>query len=215
MVLRPVGPQSPGVYWFRRVLVLLVVLAVGWLGYRLLWPAGDGGGSAAPGTSPTPTVSVTGPTPTVSATPTRTAKPTKSATASTTPALPTCANSAVTVAVTTDAESYPAGVEPRFTLTVTNQSDQPCLRDLGSAALELRVSSGGARIWSSDDCNDNTGSKPTPLEPGTPFTQSVSWARQASQPGCPSGEPVADPGTYQVIARNLGVISDPAVFTLE
>lgn len=213
MVLRPVGPLSPGVYWFRRLLVLLLALAVAWLGWRWLGPGDDGGASAGP--TPTPTVTSSTPSPTPTPTPTPTKKPSKTTGPTTSPALPTCANGDVTVAVSTDAETYPTGVEPRFTLSVTNESKQPCLRDLGPAALELRVSSGGARIWSSDDCSSNTGSEPTQLAPGTPFTETVSWARQSSQPGCPSGEPAADPGTYQVIARNLGLISDPAVFTLE
>lgn len=215
MVLRPVGPQSPGVYWFRRLLLLLVVLVVGWLGWQWLGPDDDGGAGAGPSTTPTPTLSTTPSTTPATTSGTPTTSPTRTKSPTSSPALPTCANKDITVAVSTDAESYAAGVEPRFTLRVTNESDAACQRDLGPAALELRVSSGGARIWSSDDCSNNTGSEPTALQPGTPFTETVSWARQTSQPGCPSGEPTADPGTYQVIARNLGLISEPAVFTLE
>lgn len=216
MVLRPVGPLSPGVYWFRRLLVMLVVLVVVWAGYRWLGPGGDGSEAAGPGVAatgtPTPTLATPSVTPTVTPT---TTKPTKKPSKSATPDLPDCADKDISLSVATDAESYPAGVQPQLTLTVRNDSDAACLRDLGPAALELRVSSGGARIWSSDDCNPGGGSDPTPLEPGTPFSQSVTWARVASQPGCPSGEPSADPGQYQVVARNVDLISEPAVFTLE
>ena len=215
MVLRPVGPLSPGVYWFRRALVLLVVVTVVWAGYRWLGGGGDDGtdGTAA-GATPTPTTSSAEPTAVATSTsPKPTKKPTKTATATTT--LEECRDRDVTVTVATDAETYASGVQPQFTLTVANDSDAACLRDLGPAALELRVSSGGARIWSSDDCNPAGGNDPTTLEPGSPYRQTVTWSRQSSQPGCPTGEPAADPGQYQVIARNLEVISDPAVFTLE
>ena len=218
MVLRPVGPLPPGVYWFRRLLVLLVIMAVFWAGYRWLGPSGDdpSGDGSNVGASSTPTPSPTSTSPSPTPTPTDTSSPTKQPTkTSSSPALATCAGADIVVAVTTDAESYGPGVDPLFTLTVTNESDEPCLRDLGPAALELRVSSGGARIWSSDDCNPNDGTDAVRLEPGEPYAESVSWARQASQPGCPADQPDADPGQYQVIARNLKLISDPAVFTLE
>lgn len=214
MVLRPVGRLSPRVYWFRRLLVLVLVGAVLWAGYRWLAPSGDDaapdGGASGP--TATPTVTATSASPSVSAT---SATPTASPTRTSTPAAPDCRDQDLSVTVSTDAETYPAGVQPEFTLTVTNESEAACTRDLGQRALELRVSSGGARVWSSDDCNPDGPSDPTRLRPGDPFVQSVSWARQASQPGCPPDEPTADPGQYQVIARNLDLLSEPAVFTLE
>jgi hypothetical protein len=55
--MNPVGPQTPGVYWVRRAIVLLVILVllvglIWWLGGR---GGGDGTATAAPTTSAEPT----------------------------------------------------------------------------------------------------------------------------------------------------------------
>jgi hypothetical protein len=214
VVLRPVGRLSPRVYWFRRLLVLLVVVVVLWAGYRWLGPSADPAvpDTAAATPTATPTVTATSPSPSPAET---SAGPTESPTRTATPGAPDCRDRDLSLTVSTDAESYAEGVQPEFTLTVANESEATCVRDLGQQALELRVSSGGVRIWSSDDCNPDGPSDPTRLRPGDPFVQSVSWSRLASQPGCPADEPAADPGQYQVIARNLDLLSEPAVFTLE
>lgn len=208
MVLRPVGDLPASVYWVRRLLLLLVVVVVGALVWWLL-PFGDGGDSttptSAPSVSPTPTPSTTkSPKPTPSETPTKTAA-----------SAPECPDSAITVTVETDAESYPAGRSPSFTFAVENVSKETCTRDVGAAANELRVTSGGAQIWSSDDCNPGGASDPSELDPGDRFVQTVSWPREESQPGCPTPQETAPPGTYQVVARNLEILSEPVAFVLE
>ncbi|MFZ0322593.1 MAG: hypothetical protein WAN48_00495 [Actinomycetes bacterium] len=116
--------------------------------------------------------------------------------------------------VTTDRQSYPPDVLPTFTLAVENVGTQTCRRDVGQRALELTVSSGGVQVWSSDDCNPGGPAAERVFGPGDRFVQPVSWSRQRSEPGCPSGEPLADPGQYQVVGRNLDVRSEPASFTL-
>jgi hypothetical protein len=116
--------------------------------------------------------------------------------------------------VTTNASSYPPGQDPTFTLTVTNVSDAPCLRDVGSAAEELVVTSGNTRIWSSDDCNPPGTPSVQVLKPGRPEAVSVGWGRTLSQPSCPTGQPAATAGTYQVTGRVGDKRSAPAVFQL-
>jgi hypothetical protein len=216
VVLRPVGPQSPGVYWFRRVLVALLVLA---LVGGLWWLFGSRGGD-----DPTPVAGTTTPTESASPTPTSSSpsptasspspKPSKKASPTTTRA-PDCRAQDMSVTVSTDAEVYPADVEPSFSLTVANESETTCRRDVGQQALELRVSSRGSRVWSSDDCSPDGGKDVVEFEPGESVSQTVTWSRQTSQPGCPDGEPFADPGQYEVLARNLKLLSEPATFTLQ
>jgi len=210
VVLRPVGPLSPGVYWFRRLLiagvVVLVLALVWWLFFR-----GDDGTAATSGTptsTPTPTAAVT-----PSETATKTPKPNKTET--TAPAARLCADDAIEVTVATDEEQYPADVQPTFTLTVTNVSGKVCRRDVGQSALELRVSSGGTLVWSSDDCNPGGAVREQTLEPGDRFVQSVQWARATSEEGCPTPADSAEPGQYQVVARDLEIYSEPAVFQLQ
>lgn len=209
MVLQPVGDQPPSVYWVRRGLVLLALLVVAAIVWQI-WPSGSQE-STAP--DPTPT-----PTPTVSSSPSVSAstspKPSKSKETKA-EALPACDDSAIEVTVVTNAESYPAGRDPSFTFTVENVSDKACSRDVGQAANELRVTSGGTQVWSSDDCSPGGDSDPTDLEPGDRFVQPVQWARVQSSRGCPTPQEAASPGTYQVVARNLQILSEPAAFVLE
>lgn len=210
MVLRPVGDQPPGVYWVRRgllLVVLLLVLAVVWW----LWPSGgdDTTGTVGEPTS-TPTSSASD-SPSPSPEPSKTKKKPKPE-----PELePACADSAIEVTVDVDAESYPADRQPAFTFTVENVSEEACSRDVGQSANELRVTSGGAQVWSSDDCNPGGSTDRTNLDPGDRFVQTVSWPKVLSAEGCPTPQESAEPGTYQVIARNLEVLSEPAVFVLE
>jgi hypothetical protein len=101
------------------------------------------------------------------------------------------------------------------TFTVENVSDETCSRDVGSDANELRVTSGGTQVWSSDDCSPGGDVELDNLKPGDQFVQTVTWARVQSSEGCPTPQEDAPTGTYQVIARNGDLLSEPAVFVLE
>jgi hypothetical protein len=184
--------------------IVLVVVVVWWL-------FGRRGGDDAVTASSTPT-------PTVSSTPpfTPSAEPTKTKKKSSPPAnTQSCADKDIEVTVVTDAPSYPAGEFPNFTLAVENVSGSACARDVGSEALELRVSSGGSKVWSSDDCNPTGQSRDKDLKPGDRFVQTVQWDRVQSSPGCPTPQESAPAGNYQVLARDLDVLSDPVPFTLK
>lgn len=209
MVLQPVGDQPPGVYWIRRGLLLaalLVVVAIVWW----IWPSGgDDPAQPAADSTAAPTASAT-PSDIGSASP----EPSKTKT-KTAELLPPCDDSAIDVTVTSDAEAYAADRQPAFTFTLENVSKEGCSRDVGQDANELRVTSGGTQVWSSDDCNPGGDTDRTNLDPGDRFVQTVSWPKVKSAPGCPTPQEAASAGTYQVVARNLEILSEPAVFLLE
>lgn len=210
MVLRPVGDQPSSVYWVRRallVVVVLIVLAFVWW----LWPGGgDDTTGAVDESTPTPTAT---PTPSASTTPSATSSKTKKESK---PKLePPCSDAAIEVSVATDAETYGADRDPSFTFAVENVSNDACSRDVGQAANELRVTSGGAAVWSSDDCNPGGATDERNLAPGDRYVQTVSWPRVKSAEGCPTPEESADAGTYQVLARNLDELSEPVAFELQ
>lgn len=119
----------------------------------------------------------------------------------------TCPDSELRVAVRTDARAYPAGTEPRISLTVTNTGTTACTRDLGSAALSVVVTSGADRIWSSDDCGGAGKAQPTSLAPGASWSTSVTWSGTRSSPGHCTQRAAAKPGFYQVAASAGGVSS--------
>lgn len=216
-LLHPVGPHDPGVYWRRRLLLLLVVVVV--VIAVVAATSGGGGDTATVAQQPPPSghPSTSGPSPSQSASagPTHatTGSPPPSATASgAAPAA--CSIDALQLQAKTDQETYPAGVEPKLTLVVTNPGPAPCRTDLGSSQLELRVLSGTDRIWSSDDCAPDGAAEPSVLQPGQPWAAGLTWSRTRSAPTCPSGQPKADPGTYRLYARLGSRLSAPAVFHL-
>ncbi len=223
MVLHPVGSLPPRAYWLRRLLVLLVVLVLLVGLWWLIGGLGSGGnGSAAPGGSGSPGPSSSSPSATTSATTsathsattspsTSTSKPSSSGSAT----VALCPDSVIKVLATTGQTSYPAGTPAKLGVEVTNTGTTSCKRDVGQAALELIVGSGSARTWSSDDCNPGGGHAIVTLRAGQTFATTVSWDRQKSAPGCPSGEPKAAPGHYTLVARNLTLKSAPTPFALQ
>ena len=210
MVFRPIGDLPPSVYWVRRLIllaVLLVCVAVVWW----LWP-NDGDDTSPTSDEPTPSATVSE-TPTDTETPEPSDSETKEK--NHTSNKPECDDSAIGVTVSADAETYTADEQPAFAFTVENISDKTCSRDVGQDANELQVTSGGTQVWSSDDCSPGGDQELDTLKPGDQFIQTVTWPRVESSEGCPTPQEDAPTGTYQVIARNGDVLSEPAVFVLE
>jgi len=205
-LLHPVGPQAPGTYWVRRALVLVVVLALV-LGIRQVFFSGDGAGSASP--DPTPSSSAS-PDPTPSTSTSGSAKPS----ASTSSGTGNCKNNQIQVTASTDAASYQVGSTPRLRMRIQNISSSACKRDIGSKSNELIITSGNARVWSSDDCNPGGTSQVVTLKPDQSYSVDVTWLGRLSQKGCPPNQPIAEAGTYKLVGRNGEVESQPAVFSL-
>jgi cytoskeletal protein RodZ len=209
VALRPVGDLPPSVYWVRRLMllgVIVVIVAIVWW----LWPNGEDGTES---TAAEPTDSAS-----VSDSPTATSSPSPTLTQSSQqpnqPTSPRCRDADIEVTVATSADTYTADQQPEITLTVENVSEEACSRDIGQAANELQVTSGGSQVWSSDDCSPGGEEELDNLKPGDRFVQTVTWARVQSSEGCPTPQDAAPAGTYQVIARNGDVLSEPAAFEL-
>ncbi|MFC5997418.1 hypothetical protein ACFP6A_01550 [Quadrisphaera sp. GCM10027208] len=197
-LLHPVGPHRPAVYWRRRVVLFLVVVAV----VAVLWTllgggaeAGQDGQEGGAGATASDTAS--------------------SATASLGGVGAACAPEDLAVTVSTDATAYGSDDVPRFVVAVASSATAPCTVDVGAAdAVELVVTSGSDRIWSSADCRDSAPGDPVSLAPGATEDISVSWQRLRSTPDCADDLPDVRPGTYQVTPVVGGEAGEPAVFTL-
>ena len=193
---QPVGPLPAATYWKRRAGVLaaalLVLLLLVWA-----WPGG-GDDTLEQSASPSPSAS-----PSAMADPTAdpSADPTADPSASPTAASDVCGDDVLEVTAAPDASSYAAGSAARLTLTVKNTGTVPCRRALGQGAVELVVTSGDDRIWSSDDCAPGGEQGEELLEPGGERTARATWSGTRSAPGCPEGQPAAQPGTYRVSGR--------------
>jgi hypothetical protein len=204
--MHPTGPQSPGVYWVRRAAVLVVLLVL-LLGVRWLL-TGRGGGTPAATPTPSPSQSSSSSQSSTPTTSTSTSpKPTSTGTVA-------CTKSQISVTASTDAASYPVGSTPHLRMKIENTSSTPCTRDIGASQNELLITSGTARVWSSDDCSPGGGSQVVTMAPGQSYSVAVTWLGKLSAKGCPANQPAATKGTYKLTGRNGDVTSAPAVFAL-
>ena len=199
---RPVGPLPAATYWRRRAVVAAVVLAL-LVGLGLLL-GGGGDDTLTPAPADPPPAEATG-EPSAGATPSAT--PTAAAPAP-------CPDDALAVTATSDAQSYASGEDAVLTLTVRNTGTTPCTRALGQGAVELVVTSGDDRIWSSDDCAPGGDEGVEVLEPGAERSARATWPGTRSAPGCSPDQPTAQPGTYRVSARVGDLRAPGAVFTV-
>jgi hypothetical protein len=156
-IRNPVGPQPRNVYWRRRLLVLLGVLAVIVIIILILARPGGGKPAALNTNTNTPHTPVA--------------------------AAAACKASDVKVVGVTDAHSYAAGVNPQLSLTITNTGSTACSFKDGSDQQVYTITSGSEKIWSSKDCQTGAVSATTTLQPGvvvksTPFA----WDRTRSNP---------------------------------
>jgi hypothetical protein len=200
--MSPMGPEPATVYWVRRAAVLVVLLTL----IISIWWLFFGRGSGDPDTTATSSSSDVAATEEVvvveeTVTPVAT-EPVE------------CVDSAIAVSATTDSSTYRIGLEPVLSLVIENIGDVACLRDVGAKANELEIKSGGYHVWSSDDCSASQRSKIATLEPGDKVASSISWDGKLSQKGCPKQNKAAKAGRYEVIGRNLAVVSDPTPFSL-
>lgn len=119
-----------------------------------------------------------------------------------------CSANDVFLNVTTDAKRYFASGQPVFTFEVKNRGNEGCIIDVGSKAVELVVTSGQSRMWSSDDCQKDPQQNLVILPAGKTASSKVTWDRKTSTPGC-SGRRTAAPGTYAVTGK-IGPFSSEA-----
>lgn len=175
---------SAAVYRRRRLaalsglILLLAALGVGvWLLVAQPWA------DAAPTASPKPETSSSGsstPDPTGTATGAGTDSP--SPTPDGTPGIVACAAEDIEVVAVSDADTYPEGVLPKLSISLTNKGDSDCTLDVGSSTQHLTVSSGADVWWRSTDCQENPSSMIATLAAGTTVTskEPVTWDRTRS-----------------------------------
>ncbi len=212
-VLHPVGPLPAGVYWRRRLVVLLVLLALlagaGWLGW-ILW-TGRASGSTAAGTitgssrTEVPRLERVVPSLASIRTPIPSAVVVPEAPAPTTPPGPRpgspCTDDMIGLAVRAPAQ-VAAGSKPTFELVVTNMAAVPCRRALDKGLQELVLLDGaGRRIWGSNDCFPEVSSDTRMLAPGEVVAFPIVWGGLTSGPSCSPARTTPGPGNYVLRAR--------------
>ncbi|GAA2115307.1 hypothetical protein [Actinomadura alba] len=197
--------ESAEAYWRRRAIALTGVLATVGL---VAWGCSGGGdagkersihnaaGLSTPSPVSTMSVPVATPTITVTATAKVTMRPSVQARAG-----DACAPEDVVINLDSKADAYRGKARPQFLVSVVNTGKRPCTFGVGPKELELRVTSGPDRIWSSAHCARGDGSSIRLLKRGIPYAATVTWDRKRSTNGCDGSRSLARPGTYVVAVK--------------
>ncbi|TMR89643.1 hypothetical protein EJK15_59600, partial [Nonomuraea basaltis] len=96
---------------------------------------------------------------------------------------------------------YAGDVQPSFIVMLVNAGPVMCVADVGPRAMEIRITSGADRIWSSADCVSGVGTDMKQLQRGVPYVRTLTWDRTRSSNECRQAPPAALPGTYVATVR--------------
>lgn len=155
----PVGPQSPKVYWRRRLFVGLGVLAVIIIVILIIVRPGSGATKAAVTNTTTPSASAPANTSSGAA----------------------CLDANLALVAVTDKPSYPAGASPQISMKLTNNGTSSCTVNMGSTKQVLTITSGSETIWTSTDCQTNPVDSPQVIKAGASIsTPAIPWNRTRS-----------------------------------
>ena len=176
-IKNPVGPQPSKVYWRRRVLVLVGLIAVIAIIVLIIVRPGSSSNVGSPAAPPASTTA-----PATTAPPAAANEPQNvDAAAPADGETAACDPANIQVTPVTDAETYAAGVNPQLSLSVTNTGGTACSINVGTGQQVYKITSGEEQYWISTDCQTDPSDMPTVIEAGatlasTPFA----WDRTRS-----------------------------------
>jgi hypothetical protein len=205
----PVGPQPSKVYWRRRLLVGLGLLAVIVIVVLIVVRPGSSSGTPA-GTTNTPASRTTPAAET-------TTIPTEATSASGSP----CKAADVKVEPITDAGNYAADQMPKLSVSITNTGANACKLNAGTSQQLFTITSGTEVYWKSTDCQSDKVDAEVLLQPGKTVSSQtpISWDRTRSDPAtCQSPrDPVPAGGASYHLSTSVGGIesTDTKQFILD
>lgn len=196
----PVGPQPSSVYFRRRLVVGLGLLAVIVIILLIVF--------APRGSTPAPVPTGTG----------ASGSPTAESPESPAGDVTACAEGTVDVVADTDKGSYSAGQLPQLSLTITNTGSVTCSFNAGSDVQEYLITSGSDKIWNSTHCQVEPVAAVVSLEAGESISApAIEWDRTRSDPTtCDDDRSQVSAGgaTYRLQIIVDGVESDDVAFLL-
>ncbi|UDY23858.1 hypothetical protein [Nocardioides sp. Kera G14] len=211
------GSLPASVYWRRRAAVLGVLLLL-FIGFTRMFGGSDDSDAAArnaSATTRTPTSvvpeNVGAPTGTPAASPS--ASPAAAAPVTSPAALPTpsavlptptgrCSDDDVSVSATVGKAEATKRVY--FALSVKTNVQAACLWQIGPKAVQVQVTSGSDRIWTTLDCPKAVPTQELTLRRDTPVVVAVKWNSRRSDDTCSDHTQWALPGYYHVQVAALG-----------
>ncbi|MCU1637302.1 MAG: hypothetical protein JWQ68_2541 [Cryobacterium sp.] len=173
-IKHPVGPQPSTVYWRRRLLVGLGLVAVLVIIFLIVVRPGSSSGEpkqpapASTDSSSTPTDSIAG----------------AESAAEAAPDGAPCDPDNVKVAAITDAPDYQSDELPQLSVSITNTGKASCSLNAGTSRQVFTITSGEDIYWTSTDCQTDPVDAKVILEPGVEVSsaQPVEWERVRSAP---------------------------------
>jgi len=202
-LLQPVGDQPNWVYWARRAVVVVALVAVVGVGFLLFRPSDDPSISAVPAV---PSTSAASQTP--SATPSATEATTP------TPTGPVACDQASSGLALAAYKRVKQDAKQPFKLAVTNTGNAPCVLDLTATNFSLTITSGTDRIWSTSDCAKWVPAKKQSLKPQQAHEFEIEWGVVRSGSGCKQAKSLLSPGTYVATAVFLDSVKSRQVFVV-
>lgn len=187
----PVGPQSPQVYWRRRLMVGLGLLAV--IVVVLLIVFRPGADASNDDKKPAADTSATD-------TPESTDEPVQEEGEACNPAN-------ITVEAVTDKTQYAAGQQPMISMSIVNDGSVACVMDVGTDQQVYEITSGSESYWKSTDCQTEPAEQKVALEPGVKQTTTpIPWDRTRSDASTCTAErsPVTAGGASYHLTVQLG-----------
>jgi hypothetical protein len=125
-----------------------------------------------------------------------------------------CPDGSVVLSLFASQVSYGAGELPQFNVDVVATGHQTCTFNVGARHVALIIRAGSVRVWSSADCVQGAGNLVSDLQRGVPTVLPISWNRQASAPGCPSGTSRMPAGKYSATVSDGALTSNPVSFRI-
>lgn len=215
------GPLPPGVYWRRRIVVLIGAALLVYLIAHLLGAGGGSGGdpvaqqagatvSTSAGTPASTTGSTVGSTPPVSAVPPRPTGATTGATGATDSSTPIvlaapsgpCAPSDIRVTPKVDHAVVGSNIAIDFALETKKSA--ACTFQVTPHDLAVKIVRHGRVLWTSQQCDKTLPSRSVVVRNVVPSLVSMVWDGEVSTAGCRPDAGWVRPGPVTVWAATLG-----------
>ncbi len=174
-IKHPVGRQSSKVYWRRRLVVGLGLIAVLVIIFLIIVRPGSSSGEPQDKRSASDTSSSSD---TVAAGDQSATVPGQAASVDGA----NCTPAQVAVEAITDAVQYEPGQQPQLSLSITNNGTNACVLDVGTTQQVFTITSGKDVYWTSTHCQSDPVDAQVSLEPGVPVSSSapIIWDRTRS-----------------------------------
>ena len=125
-----------------------------------------------------------------------------------------CPAAGVGLQLSATAPRYADGQLAEFAVDVASAAGDSCLFDIGAGHVQLQISAGPGRVWTSAQCAEGAVTQFVTLHPGVPTVVVMTWNEQYSSAGCPMPGQLARAGRYTATATAGSAVSNSVTFLI-